>query len=382
MDVDSAPGAAMRRRQRRLRQFLRHERLSVAMALAEFTHHSALRRPALARARGEESEMNNATGQKTPPPRAASTVHFDLFDEGDVLAARPTPLVEVRPQLGVQRHSAEQVIETFVPVQVLDAEVPQVGEVQVVEFMREFDAPVVAEPVIEVPKISLDKVPRHRMVDLAHPPQTAEQLVHVPTIISYSSLQRAVEQTIDIPVPQARRGGGGGLQGFRAGQGTPAADVEQIVENPVPQRRRRRSGGLQSSLPGQGSTAYLEQIVDIPAREGLQGFLPGQGSSPWSRLHGGTDAGIQGVFRTFPREEKSAEQGPHSGSELGADFTPWTPAACDAPMVAESLSAEELEDLGIWVDEFGSWWSRSGVFPGRWVMHDTTDGPVWWDEPG
>ena len=108
--------------------------------------------------------MNNAFGQKTPPPRAASTVHFDLFDEGDVLAARPTPLVEVRPQLGVQRHTAEQVIETFVPVQVLDAPVPQMGEVQVVEFMQQFDAPVVAEPVIDVPKISLDKTLR-RMGD-------------------------------------------------------------------------------------------------------------------------------------------------------------------------------------------------------------------------
>ena len=44
-------------------------------------------------------------------------------------------------------------------------------------------------------------------------PQLAEQLVEVPTIISYSSLQRTVEQHVDVPVP----GGGGpssGLQGF------------------------------------------------------------------------------------------------------------------------------------------------------------------------
>ena len=194
--VDHATGAARRRRQRRLRAHWRHEQLSLQMLLATYEHHATPRGQSKARSRGEESEMNNAFGQKTPPPRAASTVHFDLFDEGEVLAARPTPLVEVRPQLGVQRHSAEQVIETFVPVQVLDAPVPQVGEVHVVEFMREFDVPVVAEPVIEVPKISLDKVPRHRMVDLARPPQTAEQLVHVPTIISYSSLQRTVVQTL------------------------------------------------------------------------------------------------------------------------------------------------------------------------------------------
>ena len=146
---------AARRRQRRLRQFLRHERLSVAMALAEYNHHAAPRRPTMARARGEESEMNDATGQKTPPPRAASTVHFNLFDEGDVLAARPTPLVEVRPQPGVQRHTAEQVIETFVPVQVLDAPVPQMEGDQVVEFMRMLDAPALDELVIAVPKFYL-----------------------------------------------------------------------------------------------------------------------------------------------------------------------------------------------------------------------------------
>ena len=40
----------MRRRQRRLRQWLRHERLSVAMALAETSHHSAPRGQTKARA--------------------------------------------------------------------------------------------------------------------------------------------------------------------------------------------------------------------------------------------------------------------------------------------------------------------------------------------
>ena len=154
---------AARRRQRRLRQWLRHERLSVAMALAESQHHTAPRGLRMARARGEESVMNTATGQKTPLLRAASTVHFDLFDEGDVLAARPTPLVEVRPQTGVQRHTAEQIIETFVPVQILDAPVPQMGGEQVVEFMQQFDVLAGAEPVIEVPKISQDMPRRRRM---------------------------------------------------------------------------------------------------------------------------------------------------------------------------------------------------------------------------
>ena len=40
---------------------------------------------------------------------------------------------------------------------------------------------------------------------------------------------------------------------------------EQIVENPVPQIRREGGGGLQVSLPVQNSAAVVEQIVDIPA---------------------------------------------------------------------------------------------------------------------
>ena len=54
-------------------------------------------------------------------------MHFDLFDDGDVLAARPTPLVEVWPLPEVQRHAAAH-IEDIVPfVQILDVPVPQLG---------------------------------------------------------------------------------------------------------------------------------------------------------------------------------------------------------------------------------------------------------------
>ena len=60
-------GAARRRRQRRLRSWLKHERQSVAMALAEYTHHAS-RGQTRARAREEAgSETNYAPrGPKTP----------------------------------------------------------------------------------------------------------------------------------------------------------------------------------------------------------------------------------------------------------------------------------------------------------------------------
>ena len=110
------------------------------------------------------------------------------------------------------------------------------------------------EQVTEVPKILPFDVPVRTAVRVT---QLAEQLVEVPTITSYSSLQRTVEQNVDIPVP----GGGGrnaGLQGFSSGQSSTATPsskkriseriVEQIVD-PV------SSGRLHGSLPGQGSSS-------------------------------------------------------------------------------------------------------------------------------
>ena len=120
--------------------------------------------------------------------------------------------------------------------------------------MRKLDSPALDEQVIAVPKISLDRVPKRFP---RRRTRKADQLVEVPTIISFSSLQSVVSN-IDIPVPRVRGGRGGGLPGFRPGQGSPAADVEQIVGIPVPQRRRLRR---KCSPPGQGSTAYLEQIA-------------------------------------------------------------------------------------------------------------------------
>ena len=63
-------GSVRRRRERRLRQWLRHERMTVAMVLAESTHHATPRgQKEMARTREEvESETRNVPrGQTTPP---------------------------------------------------------------------------------------------------------------------------------------------------------------------------------------------------------------------------------------------------------------------------------------------------------------------------
>ena len=167
------------------------------------------------------------------------------------------------------------------------------------------------------------------------------------------------EQIVGIPVPQdcGGLGGDGGLQGFSPGQGAAAYCGAEFVDIPVP--GSGEGGGSRGSLlgfpPGQNSTADVEQNVDFPARGGLHGFLLGQSSSSSSRLLVNADEGIQGGFRTFSRPGKSARLGPHSGSELSADFTPSTPAAY-------------VDSTGppMWVDDAGlTWWQSAS---GRWYL--------------
>ena len=87
------------------------------------------------------------------------------------------------------------------------------------------------EQVLEVPRISPDRT-RQRLGDSLRQPQTADQLVEVPTIVSFSSLYGNVEQNAGIPVPPGRVGVRG-LQGFPPGLDS-AASSEQTVHIPVP----------------------------------------------------------------------------------------------------------------------------------------------------
>ena len=134
------------------------------------------------------------------------------------------------PQGGVLRH-----VVGHLPVLALDVPVPQMVDQlpDIEQFFRALSPD--PEQVIEVPKILPFDVPMRAALRVT---QLVEQLVEVPTIISYSSLQRSVEQHVDIPVP----GGGGptsGLQGFSSGQSSTALPskkriseriVEQIVD--------------------------------------------------------------------------------------------------------------------------------------------------------
>ena len=150
----------------------------------------------MARARGEErDELNDATGQKTPPPRAASTVYFRLDDDGDVLAARPGRLYEVRPPDRVLWRTVEQNVDV-VTFPSLNVPEPQMGNL--VEVFQKIDTRS-SHQVIEVPKIFPVSVPQ-RLVE-CRPPRMAEQLVEVPTDLAHA-LGALISSAL-----------GGGLQG-------------------------------------------------------------------------------------------------------------------------------------------------------------------------
>ena len=98
----------------------------------------------------------------------------------------------------VQQRTVEQLTDVVRMVQILDIPVPQMRDQRVASLLH-LDAPI-PEQVVAVPKISSSS---RRSRTVLSEPQTAEQLVEVPTVVSFSSLQQTAEHIIDI-VPRSR----------------------------------------------------------------------------------------------------------------------------------------------------------------------------------
>ena len=146
------------------------------------------------------------------------------------------------------------------------------------DLLRKIDALALVEQVIALPKISLDRVPQRSVCRRS---RRAEQLVEVPTIVSYSSLQqRTAKHIIEIPVPHGRgdRGGGYGPQGLRPGQHSTAFRGADHVDTPVPQGR----GGV----------------------GGPQGFLPSSSGASSSHSPGAVDEAFTSFFALFLKSKK------------------------------------------------------------------------------
>ena len=170
------------------------------------------------------------------------------------------------------------------PAPSLDVPVPQM--VDQLPDIEHFFAALSPDPeqVIVVPKILHLDVPMRAALRVT---QLVEQLVEVPTTVTYSSLLRTMEQLVDIPVP----GGGGpssGPHGFLPRQRSTAS----------PSRKRI-------------SERIVEQFVD-PVSRGLPGSLPGQSSSSSHSPAGDeerADEPGKGGFRTFPHGKKCGVPG-------------------------------------------------------------------------
>ena len=80
----------MRRWQRRLRQWLRHERLSVAMALAESQHHTSRGQKTARAGRGVRDAVHGEVPEALLP-HEPGTQHFTLDDDDSVPGARGLP---------------------------------------------------------------------------------------------------------------------------------------------------------------------------------------------------------------------------------------------------------------------------------------------------
>ena len=131
MDLSEQPGsgAAQRRRQRRLRSWLRHERMTVAMAPAERTHHSS-RGQKVARTGVWGREMNyTATIRDHPPPQPEL---FSLYEE-EPGGSRPDRLSEVTPQDRDLRRTGDQFVDAVPGLPALDVPVPQMVSAQDVD---------------------------------------------------------------------------------------------------------------------------------------------------------------------------------------------------------------------------------------------------------
>ena len=135
-----------RRRQRRATQWLRHECLSVAMALAETNHHTAPRdRPRQGPGSGGASRTSRRRSRRPLLPSPSSSTSLMKSPGGG--SSR---------QSRVLWHTVEHIIDVLPSVQILDVLVPQMGDL-LVEFMKMHDTQSPAEQVTAVPKISSNR---------------------------------------------------------------------------------------------------------------------------------------------------------------------------------------------------------------------------------
>ena len=172
MNVDSA-GTARRRRERRLRQFLRHERLSVAMALAEFTHRTS---------GGQRKDRGRGGGSR-------DALHSQVPDASSSPGGRRASILPRRRWAAGAGSAAQRGADRGDRAFGADPRCCcAAGGGQARGSFRHFD-PEVPEQVIDVPKIILEDIPvRARSVGSSW--WTSWWLCRSPLLVTASSRRR------------------------------------------------------------------------------------------------------------------------------------------------------------------------------------------------
>ena len=154
------------------------------------------------------------------PRLVGSSLPVDEFTAH--VAMRPLPLVEVQPSERAQRHAVEGLGEFAPMVQILDAPVPQMVD-YVAQALRLLDRPI-AEQVITVPTVSCASCPSRSRVP---EPQSADQLVEVPTVLSPTRIALQIaEHIVATPVPR------GHVHGSLPGQSSSSRREDERAEVP------------------------------------------------------------------------------------------------------------------------------------------------------
>ena len=235
----------------------------------------------------------------------------------DVSGARPDRLFEVRPQERDQRRTVEQIVDNTLIVPSLDVSVPQM-ENQLVEVCRHLDIRI-PEQAIEVPKISSSSrfSWRRRLLRL---PQTAEQLVAVPTTVSVSERGQSSSS----------------LAGWFGGEIFKVSPRDRVQQ------------------------PFLEQItltLQFPLVEVFKVFVMDRVQQLHPLSHVMLRMSLVMVCFALFTKRKSAKKGPHSGPELSSDFSSSTPVA--------QLASPFLQE-GFWEDDAGGMWMQ--LPSGRWYL--------------
>ena len=340
---DGGGGSARRRHERRLRSFLCHERMAVARALAESTHHSAQRQKT-ARA-GRRHELRSNPPPPPPPLPQAAGAQYSAMDAGEdggeaPAAGRPAPLLEVLPQAGLGRYCGcgfELVLDVTVSQmerEVIEAHFNMLralltmtagrgrvrgrGERVQQRTVEQFADTIpdstqnspqkrlqqhTAEQIVNRPQVRISERVVEQTVNIpAHlsgrnSERIMEQIVPLPQDISQERISERIEEQI-VPVPQV-------LPQERISERT----VEQIVPVPqvIPQERI--------------SERIQKQIIDVPVpqvipqeriSERIEGHIvegKGTSSSAAVPLDTAEWPGNEWGFPTFSRMKKVRSQG-------------------------------------------------------------------------